>query len=202
MTPHSALPSSAETKASRRALEASQSIRLQADRLFYNNGVLETSMREIARAAHVSLSRLMRMHLSKEHLVLDYLANRHLRDVHTLGELTGAETTPREALRGALDDIVTELLTPGFRGCAFLNASSEAGHHYPSIRTEVYAHRGWYTTETTRLLRAAGHPRPADAADDLLLARDGGMASIHGGNVLSAVSAMRRSISRAFDDIA
>lgn len=197
MTSQSPAPVRRPQAISRRSLEASSAIRMNADRLFYDNGITETSMREVARAAEISLSRLTRMYPTKEELILEYLAGRHQKDVKMLKALTSGDRTPQQTLRGALESIVTELLSPGFRGCAFLNASAEAGHHYPSIRVEVYAHRDWYTDQTMALLFRAGHPRAADAADDLLLARDGGMASVHGGNVVAAVSAMRRAIQRA-----
>jgi len=94
-------------------------------------------MREVARATEISLSRLTRTYPTKEELILEYLAGRHLKDVERLKSLTSGDRTPQQTLHGVLDSIVTELLSPGFRGCAFLNASAEAGHHYPSIRVEV-----------------------------------------------------------------
>lgn len=172
-----------------------------ADLLLYSRGIARTSMRDIAAAAHKPLRRLRRYYPTKQSMVVAYLSRRHEKDLRLLQYLRNSELDPSQVLEAALDGIVDDLVGPGFRGCAFLNAAVECGEEYPDVRAIVREHRDWYATETTELLRDAGHPRPADAADDLVLARDGGMASPHGGNIIAAVVAMRRVILRTYDEI-
>jgi AcrR family transcriptional regulator len=174
---------------------------VEADRLFYANGIGGTSMREIARAAGTSLGRLSREYRSKELLVVGYLARRHERDVTTLATLRSSGLEPTRILDRALGGVISDLLSPHFRGCAFLNAAAETEHEYALVKQLVRDHRDWYSVETTQLLRQAGHPRAADAADDLVVARDGGMASIHGGNTVAAIGSMRRAIQRTFAEL-
>ena len=186
----------------RLSISEQQSVVLAAaDRLFYAGGIVPTTMREIAKASSTSLGRLVRIYPTKEALVVAYLAARHDVDVRILDRLRASELSPTQILESALDGVISDVLAPNFRGCPFLNAAAEAGLEYPDVARQVREHRDWYTEETTNLLRAAGHPHPADAADDLVLARDGGMASIHGGNIIAAVAAMRRAILRAYREI-
>jgi AcrR family transcriptional regulator len=173
----------------------------EADRLFYSAGVGATTMKDVAKAAGISRGRLAKMYPTKESLAVAYLEARHEDDVQTLEALRASGMPPTQILDAVLQGVINDLLAQNFRGCAFLNAAAEAGFDYPEVARTVREHRDWFSREATRLLREAGHPVPADAADDLVMARDGGMASIHGGNVIAAVGAMKRSIQRAFGDI-
>jgi AcrR family transcriptional regulator len=187
--------------AGRTTPDEAEAIVRAVDPLFYAAGVGVTTMRDAAKAAGISRGRLAKLYPTKQSLVVAYLRRQHEADVRTLDSLTTSGLAPTQILESALGGIVDDLLSADFRGCAFLNAAAETGYDYPEVATEVREHRDWYTTQTTRLLRSAGHPTPADAADDLILARDGGMASIHGANLLAAVAAMRRAIDRTIREI-
>lgn len=200
-TPRNGIPLVRSNAARLPTAEDLSMVLVAADRLFYAGGIVPTTMREVAKASGISLGRLVRIYSSKEALVVAYLAARHQVDVRILERLRASELSPTQILESALDGIISDLLSPNFRGCPFLNAAAESGLEYPDVARHVREHRDWYTEQTTNLLRAAGHPHPADAADDLVLARDGGMASIHGGNVIAAVAAMRRAILRAYREI-
>ena len=50
------------------------------------------------------------------------------------------------------------------------------------------------------LLRNAGHPLPGDAADELMLARDGAMVGGDAGDPVSAIAALRRTVERVLRD--
>jgi hypothetical protein len=98
-------------------------------------------------------------------------------------------------LNVVLSEVVAELNAPGFRGCAFINAAIEC-RDSKAVLDAVRRHREWYVAAATDILRRAGHAFPADAADDLLLARDGAMTSAYGGDSISMAAALRRVVDR------
>jgi hypothetical protein len=65
--------------------------------------------------------------------------------------------------------------SPGFRGCAFINAAAEYPDPDSPIRKVVDAHRDWYKATFESLVAPLGPADPAAVADDLMLLRDGAM---------------------------
>jgi hypothetical protein len=65
--------------------------------------------------------------------------------------------------------------SPGFRGCAFINAAAEYPDPDSPVHRAVAEHRAWLTALFVRELGIAGHPDPEQAAAQLMMLRDGAM---------------------------
>ncbi|MES1212734.1 MAG: TetR/AcrR family transcriptional regulator, partial [Leifsonia sp.] len=67
-------------------------------------------------------------------------------------------------------------------------------------RRAVVAHREWLVGAFEQLLRSLGHPLPGEAADDLVLARDGAMTGGYAGDPIAASTALARAFDRVIGD--
>ncbi|MDQ0773775.1 AcrR family transcriptional regulator [Streptomyces aurantiacus] len=148
-----------------------------ATRIFYAEGIHSVGIDRITAEAQVTRATLYRHFAGKEELVLAYLdqADRAIR-----GQVAAAQASsqsPDENVRAVARSITEGIRSPGFRGCAFLNAVAE--YHDPAhpIHQAVLAHRQWFLTTVTDLLTQTGDA-PADAAGrHLIMLRDGAMAA-------------------------
>src|SRR5262245_24582364 len=97
-----------------------------ADELFYAEGVHTVGIDRIIERAGVAKASLYSFLGIKEELVRAYLENRHRLRRERL--LAGLErySSPRDRLLGVFDVLAELTATPGFRGCAFYNASAES----------------------------------------------------------------------------
>ncbi|BCL26961.1 TetR family transcriptional regulator [Streptomyces aurantiacus] len=152
-----------------------------ATRIFYAEGIHSVGIDRITAEAQVTRATLYRHFAGKEELVLAYLdqADRAIR-----GQVAAAQASsqsPDENVRAVARSITEGIRSPGFRGCAFLNAVAE--YHDPAhpIHQAVLAHRQWFLTTVTDLLAQTGDApadTPADAAGrHLIMLRDGAMAA-------------------------
>ena len=103
-------------------------------------------------------------------------------------------------LRALQDTISTQISSPEFRGCAFINAAAEFSDAMHPVRRSVVAHREWFVGVLEGLLRGIGHPLAGDAADDLVLARDGAMTGGYAGDPIAASAALSRAFDRVIFD--
>jgi AcrR family transcriptional regulator len=172
-----------------------------ADALFYLNGIHATGLDDIAAAAGVSRRTLSRSTTGKEALAVDYIRGRHDRDVSVYESLRSSGLPAQQILETVLGEIEADLDSPGFRGCPFINAAAEYSDPRAAVRVAVREHREWYVQATATVLRDAGHPMPGDAADDVLLVRDGAMSSSYSGDRTSATMALRRAVDRTLSEI-
>ena len=92
----------------------------------------------------------------------------------------------------ALGRTLASIARSDFRGCPFLNAAIEFTDPSHPVRRAVEQHREWFHDILETLLRSMGHPLPGDAADDLVLARDGAMAGGYAGDSIAAAASMTR----------
>jgi AcrR family transcriptional regulator len=113
-----------------------------ADSLFYARGIAAVGMADVRDAAGVSLRRLYATYPSKRELVAAWLNDRHLRWMAwfttTVDALVAAGVEPLLATFDALDEWVA---SPGYRGCAFLNAIAETTEIDDSHRAIVADHK-------------------------------------------------------------
>ena len=107
------------------------------------------------------------------------------------------DADPRDIARALVDSINVEAVRPGFRGDPFINAAAQFADENHPVRVAVTAHRDWYAHRIEDLFRQIGHPRPGDAADDLILARDGALAGGYVGDPIAAGAALHRSLRAA-----
>ena len=148
-----------------------------ATRIFYAEGIHSVGIDRIVAEAQVTRATLYRHFPGKEDLVLAYLGevDRAMRaqvdDAATRG-LSAADT-----IRALSESIAQGIKSPGFRGCAFLNAAAEYSDPDHPVHKAVIAHRQWFLDTVTELL-ARIQETPAElAARHFVMLRDGAMAA-------------------------
>lgn len=144
-----------------------------ADELFYAEGVHTVGIDRVIERAGVAKASLYSSFGSKEELVRAYLENRH--EIRRQRLLAGLERfdNPRDRLLGVFDVLAELTATPGFRGCAFYNASAESVAKGGAVEQVSNANRAWTRGLFTELARDAGVAAPAALADQLMIVYDG-----------------------------
>jgi AcrR family transcriptional regulator len=148
-----------------------------ASRLFYTEGLHSVGVDRIVAEAGTTRATLYRHFPSKDDLIVSYLegADQAVRDrlEHTrAGELSAADT-----LRAIAADIAADIRSPGFRGCAFLNAAAEYSDPAHPVHRRIVAHREWFLGTVTDLFAQIGAASAAPAGRHFVMLRDGAMAA-------------------------
>jgi AcrR family transcriptional regulator len=168
--------------------------------LFYEDGIRNVGVDRIIAASSVTKATFYKHYRAKDNLIVEYISGRHRAVRASLEGMIAASPTPDAALREFVSAVSAEVAAPGFRGCAFINAAAEFPDSNHPVRVIVSDHREWYVETLADLLRRLGHPVPGDAADELLLARDGAFSGGYAGDSIAAVAAMSRVASRVLSD--
>ncbi|MET9157296.1 TetR/AcrR family transcriptional regulator [Streptomyces parvulus] len=157
--------------------EARERLLGTATRIFYAEGIHSVGVDRITAEAKVTRATLYRHFSGKEHLVLAYLG---LADRGIRGQVAEARAGARSAadeVRAVARSITEGIRSPGFRGCAFLNAVAEYPDPGHPVHQAVLAHRAWFLDTVTELLARTGDtPAEADGRH-LVMLRDGAMAA-------------------------
>ncbi|WP_436762305.1 TetR/AcrR family transcriptional regulator [Streptosporangium sp. V21-05] len=148
-----------------------------AIRLFYAEGIHAVGIDRIVAEAQVTRATLYRHFPGKEDLVLAYLnevdrAMRGQADAAVAAGLPAADT-----VRALGESIAQGIRSPGFRGCAFLNAAAEHPAPESPVREAVLAHRQWFLETVTELLAKVRETGAEPAARHFVMMRDGAMAA-------------------------
>ena len=169
-----------------------------ANDLFYEDGIRNVGVDRIISASAVTKATFYKHYRAKENLIVEYITTRHERVRANIEAIIAAAPDSRAALNDFVAAILTEIASPGFRGCPFINAAAEFPNAEHPVRLVVTAHREWYVDTLAELLKGAGHPVPGDAADELLLARDGALSGGYAGDSVAASAALVRIANRVF----
>ena len=172
-----------------------------ADVLFTDEGIRVVGVDRLIHDSRVTKATFYKHYGSKDRLVLDYVRHRHEKVAERAAEWA-EQPTAEAALRLFLSDTITEIDRPGFRGCSFLTAAAEFAASTHPVRVLVAAHREWFAEYLTERMRALGHPLPGDAADDLLVARDGAMSGAFAGDPIAATTSLTRTVDRIVGEAA
>jgi AcrR family transcriptional regulator len=153
-------------------LSARERLLAAADELFYEEGVHTVGIDRIIERAGVAKASLYNTFGSKDELVRAYLQGRHAARQTRITRFIARYDTPRERLLGVFDALASFAAEPGFRGCAFMNASAESlpGGSVEEVSDES---RAWTRALFTDLAQAAGVADPAGLAAQLMLLYDG-----------------------------
>ncbi|MYT75261.1 MULTISPECIES: TetR/AcrR family transcriptional regulator [unclassified Streptomyces] len=148
-----------------------------ATRIFYAEGIHSVGVDRIIAEAQVTRATLYRHFTGKEDLVLAYLdqADREMRGLAETAQ--AAEESAADKIRAVCRTITAGIQSPGFRGCAFLNAAAEYPDPEHPVHRAVLAHRQWFQDTVTDLLSRTGDTPAEAAARHLVMLRDGAMAS-------------------------
>src|ERR1700748_2394841 len=129
-----------------------------ANELFYNEGVHTVGIDRIIEQAGVAKASLYNTFGSKDELVGAYLEGRHTRTAAHITHSLEKYRTPREKLLGVCEAQGELCADPGFRGCAFVSASSESPSEVVSQAAD--SHRAWVRDLLTGLARDVGVSDP------------------------------------------
>jgi AcrR family transcriptional regulator len=114
-----------------------------ANELFYEDGIHAVGIDRIIERADVAKATLYSSFGNKDGLIKAYLLSRHERTQQRLEhELATRYDSARERLVGVFEILGEIFAEPGFRGCAFIGANSEAVPG-PSVEETTRAFRGW-----------------------------------------------------------
>ncbi|WP_129789182.1 TetR/AcrR family transcriptional regulator [Promicromonospora panici] len=148
-----------------------------ATELFYAHGIRAISADKIIERAGITKVTFYRHFRTKDALVLAYLERQAAWERDTLGWLRESAGDDAEALRRFAAAVGAVTCKPGFRGCAFINAAAEYADPDGPVRKVVAEHRAWYRELFATMLGRLGVTDTAQAADELMMLRDGAMVS-------------------------
>jgi AcrR family transcriptional regulator len=143
-----------------------------ADELFYEHGVHSVGIDKVIERAGVAKASLYNTFGSKDELVRAYLQARHERREARIEREIAKHDAPHDRVLAVFDAMVAITEQPGFRGCAFLNASAEAAPG-SSVEQVSATARGWVRSTFERLVAEAGAEDPKALAQQLVLLYDG-----------------------------
>lgn len=145
-----------------------------ASELFYEHGVHTVGIDTIIDQAGVAKASLYSVFGSKEELVRAYLEARHASRRETVLAAMEMHEDPKGKLLAVFDVLVTTVKQPGFRGCAFANASAES--EPDSAAADVTRKvRAWLLGVMAEHATALGVTDPAGLARQLTLLYDGAL---------------------------
>lgn len=143
-----------------------------ANELFYAEGVQTVGIDRIIEHAGVAKASLYNLFGSKEQLEAAYLASRHEAATARLTEALAKLNDPKQKILAIFDDLAEQFREPGFKGCAFVAASSEA----PAgglVEKAADEFRAWIREMFTDLSQQSGAPDPRNLGRQLHLLYDG-----------------------------
>ncbi|MGC5166470.1 TetR/AcrR family transcriptional regulator [Luteimicrobium sp. DT211] len=146
-----------------------------ATELFYANGIRAVSADKIIERVGITKVTFYRHFRTKDDLVVAYLERQAARERGALEGVRASAGTDAEAFRSFAELIGTASCQPGFRGCAFINAAAEYADPGSAVRAIVADHRAWYRETFAEMLGSMGVTDVEDAADEVLMLRDGAM---------------------------
>jgi AcrR family transcriptional regulator len=165
-----------------------------AARIFYAEGINSVGVNRIVGEAGVTLATFYRHFPSKQDLVLAYLQRVHDDFASRAAAAQEAAEGPGDVLRLIATNITAQLLEPGFRGCAFINAASEFEDPDGPVLRAVLAHRAWFYGLVRDAFAAAGHAQPDLAAGHYVMLRDGATTAGHLGDPSQACDTFQRGL--------
>ena len=157
--------------------EARARLLTSASRLFYTEGLHSVGIDRVIADAGVTRATLYRHFPSKDDLLVAYLtgADKAIRAQVETARADGGP--PEDVVRAVAATITDGIRSPGFRGCAFLNAAAEYPDPAHPVHQAVLAHRQWFLSTVTELLAETGETAPEPAARHFVMLRDGAMAA-------------------------
>jgi AcrR family transcriptional regulator len=147
-----------------------------ATELFADYGIRPVGIDRILRESGVAKASLYSSYGSKEGLVRAYLHGLDMRDRTRWENAVADVADPIDRLLTFFDLAVESAQKRNYRGCQYLNATTEfPGTNLPMLEP-VREHRDWVLGEMTELLTVAGDPEPSTVAARIQLVYDGALA--------------------------
>lgn len=147
--------------------------------LFYAEGIKGVGVDRILSEAGSTRATMYRHFPGKEALVAAYL-EREDAIIRGYFEAAGAQGgTPTELVSLVIEGIAEDAQRYHRRGCPFINAAAEYPEADGEVRGIIERHRTWFRETLTGVCKAAGIPRPAQAAAALVLLRDAALVGVY-----------------------
>ncbi|MHA3704541.1 TetR/AcrR family transcriptional regulator [Jatrophihabitans sp. YIM 134969] len=160
---------------SARPSEARDRLLATASGLFYAKGVHAVGTEEIISTAQVTRATFYRHFPSKDDLIVEYLRTADLAIRAAVAAAVAEDSAPGSAVRGIASVVAGQIGTPGFRGCAFLNAAAEYPDPDDPIHQAILTHRAWFRDAVHDAFAQVTDRAPQATAHFVML-RDGAMA--------------------------
>jgi len=160
-----------------RPSEARSRLLNTATRIFYAEGIHAVGIDRIVAEAQVTRATLYRHFSGKEDLVLAYLDQVDRATRAQADEAVAAGLPAADTIRALSRSIAQGIGSPGFRGCAFLNAAAEYPDPESPVHKAILAHRQWFLATVTHLLAGIRETGAGPAARHFVMMRDGAMAT-------------------------
>jgi len=161
-----------------------------ADELFYENGINTVGIDRIIERAGVAKASLYDCFGSKDELVRSYLQVRSEARRARINERLSQYDTPVEKILSIFDLLGELAAQPGFRGCAFVRAGTDASSSN-NVKTVCEESRAFILGQFTELAREAGASEPELLGRQLVLLYDGASIAAHLDCNRNAVSTAR-----------
>lgn len=145
-----------------------------ANELFYHHGIRATSADRIIEQVGITKVTFYRHFRAKSDLVVAYLEQQSAAEQAWLTS-TVQEGDPLATARTIAAGIGAASCSPGFRGCAFINAAAEYPGPEDPVRIAVDAHRAWLIDFFAGIAEQAGARDVASVGNQLMILRDGAM---------------------------
>ncbi|MFW0788583.1 TetR/AcrR family transcriptional regulator [Gordonia sp. CPCC 205333] len=149
----------------------------KASELFYSQGLHSVGVDRIVADAKVTRATMYRHFPSKDDLIVGYLTAADDAIRAQIQQVRERRLSPADTIRAVGRTIADGIESPGFRGCAFLNAAAEYPDPDHPVHQVVLSHRGWFLATVTELFIDAGATAPDSAARHFVMLRDGAMAA-------------------------
>jgi AcrR family transcriptional regulator len=157
-----------------RRRSARERLLASADELFYAEGVQTVGIDRVLEHAGVAKGSLYNLFGNKEGLIRAYLWARHDGTTAGLAAAIDRQRDPRRRLLAVFEAQAQVFAQPGFRGCAFVSAFSEAPRG-GSVQQASSEYRAWMRALFVDLAEQAGAADPVELARQLQIIYDGGM---------------------------
>ncbi|MDQ0643178.1 TetR/AcrR family transcriptional regulator [Microbacterium murale] len=160
-----------------------------ANELFYSHGIRATSADRIIEQVGITKVTFYRHFRTKSDLVVAYLEQQSAAERAWM-ESTARGEDPLARARTIAEDIGAASCSPGFRGCAFINAAAEFADPEDPVRIAVAAHRGWMVGLFAEIAAQVGVRDIGSVANQLMILRDGAMVNGYLGDSSSVAGSL------------
>ncbi|MGD1216881.1 TetR/AcrR family transcriptional regulator [Streptomyces krungchingensis] len=184
----------AGTGTGRRVSEARERLLRTAGQLFYAEGIHTVGVDRLVAESKVTNATFYRHFRSKEDLAVAYIGSVDQAIRTQIDSLTAADVPADGILRGIGASLVEQIRSPGYRGCAFLNAAAEFPDPDHPVHRAVVQHRAWFLQTITGLFAQITAAEAEHAGRHFAMLRDGAMSAGYLGDPVLAGETLLRGI--------
>ncbi|WP_329166237.1 TetR/AcrR family transcriptional regulator [Streptomyces sp. NBC_01717] len=183
-----------EAGTGKRVSEARERLLGTAGQLFYTEGIHTVGVDRLVAEAKVTNATFYRHFRSKEDLAVAYIGSVDQAIRTQIGALMAADAPTDGILRGIGASLVEQIRSPGYRGCAFLNAAAEFPAPGHPVHRAVVQHREWFLQTITGLFAEITDASADYAGRHFVMLRDGAMSAGYLGDPVLAGETLLRGI--------